>query len=748
MKLSDIFKQQKLASGETEIADQFQVSGLNFDGTKCECDMSQQDVADMSDTLNKIIPDSEPRCLYCKHPAEDHAHSGCGHGSKINEPSRTPLATTYLPHDGELKSARTLAKAINESGRADENDDHRTILSSMGNLESTHPAGETRRLFHKAVFNTINRLMTSGRLPADDASDAPTGLFHERSHNAELLQKMAKHHGGSIMNMYDAYRKYSGTSLEEIGINPANVGESYRNSQQSANQSAGEILQGATSLKRTLTADTCEPCTRHAETLGRIFDAYLQGQERQFSNGGKRVPDGRGGMRPSTHADGATHALTQWHQLEQGHMNGEQLPADAHDYLLRAQSELNDWRDSGHLYGDAHDRPTTAYYSKFPVQLEQPELGSGERRSSWFDGLYKQVVDGARTLKKSGPRRRDTTLDSIWKHLTQSNAEAKDGWFTDPSNLASIDAIADHLKNNGAAHIADRLIKREPVLDPTDQCVPWCPECKAEASGRKSQSPGKAGHEKMLADQGRQKVSIDTGRTIISFITGRRTSEDQPYTFTNVVRETPKETARIQTYGEAEPYYTDLDRYILKRGSGVDLDALTSKRVTGSKTLSCKGKRVQQDDGSYINKAIVPSLVPAASGSLPAIEEHECTEHDGHMFDTDGNITHVRMKNSRDLRPEHKPAMKRLIEQALESIDPDAYATNRERLVLNLGAAMARHHRGETDIHGNYVGGGESRPRFNPGTDLLGTTEQQLRSETPTEQQTQGKKPINRKRKK
>ena len=772
MKLSDIFKQQKIASGETAIPEQFQTTGS--DATKCRCDLSSQDVSDLSDVFNAMVPDSKPNCAYCGHSAEEHQPYGCGSGTLASIKSRVPLETTYLPHDGELGSARVLADALQSSGLSSSHSDHMNILTRMGKLEGTGPDSEERRQFHKAVFSTIQRLMTTGRLPSDDHSGSATGLFKERAANVTLLQKMAEHHGGDIMGMFDAYRKYSGTTLGELGIGKNEVGKKYSDSQERANQAAQGILSEHTQIMPTMQADDCEPCSRNASTMGRVFQAYLGTMERQH---------------PLGPAAGAQEALEQWHKLEVGHVLGDRLPKGSHAYLLKAQSTLDDWRDSGHLYGDAHSRPDSMYFSRMPTVLEGPEPGSGESHSPWFDRIYNANVNGSSANSAYVPRnKRDETLSSIWSSLIGSHDGTEEDWLSTPGNLKKVTDLEGHLRSIGMGHVADRFIKRETLLeaDPTGTHSPGCPGCTSnnqrkvqhEAYTKKALEDYQAAnpdkdvkslydvpelahlmtppnpvrselHTPMLVDSGRQRLTIDTGGHIITFMPGRRTLEGEQYTLGNVSREIPRQSIKLTTYGEAAPKYSDLERYIFKKGADIDLDALTTTRVNPKKAIACRAKREEHTDQEtgetyYTDSAVIPSLVPEdiETGNQPEIQEHVCDQHDGHLFDSDGNITHVLMKNSRDLKPSDKPGMKRLFEQALENIDPFAYSENREDLITNLGAEMARGMAPDS--------GTTERPRFSPGgsTDLLGTSEQQIRSETPTESQIEGKPPTKRTRKK
>jgi hypothetical protein len=760
MKLSDIFKQQKIASGETAIPEQFAITGKNFDATKCKCDLSAHDVTDMSDIINAMVPDSKPACGYCGHSAEDHETAGCGHGSSAGIASLVPLETTYLPHDGELGSARVLASALQQSGLSDANKDFQTIVSSMGNLEATHPAGELRRKFHHSVFNTIKQLMTSGRLPSDDNSGSANGLFNERVVNAKLLQDMAEHHGGNIMGMFDAYRKYAGVPLNELlsehGIKPHEVSKKYLASQERADQAAQGMLAESTQILPTMSPDDCAVCSSNASTMGRLFQAYLGTMERSHPLGG---------------FSGTKEAFDKWHQLEVGHVLGEKLPEDSHAYLIKAQDTLDNWRDSGHLYGDAHSRPDSMYFSRFPASLETPEIGSGERHSSWFDREYNDKVNGLRANVAFVPRnKRDETLSDMWKSLVGSHTGTEEEWLSTPGNFKKLTDLEDHLKSNGMEHIANRFIKREPILDVDSSGAhsPGCIGCAQDAAKRqqydkhKKDNPGSLIqppkparaelHSPMLIDNGRQRITIDTGGHVITFIPGRRTLEGEQYTLGNFSRELPRQSVKLTAYGEAAPYYSDLERYIIKKGSDIDLDALTTTRVDPKKTISCRAKREEHTDEEtgekfYIDKAVIPSLVPEEmeTGKLPEIQEHECDQHDGHLFDGNGNITHIQMKNSSSLMPHHKPAMQSLFEQSLEDIrssDPVRYGGSREDLITNLGAEMDRVVNPDAGIAG--------RPRFSPGgeRDLLGDTEQQIRSITPTEKQTEGKPPKKRTRKK
>jgi len=776
MKLSDIFKQQKIASGETAIPEQFAITGKNLDASKCKCDQSSRDVTDMSDTVNALLPESKPVCGYCGHSADDHGSASCGHGSAAGTASLVPLETTYLPHVGEMKSAQVLAHSLAQSygfnladmqpedfdlSSRDKNHDRIMFAAraSMDNPElfsGLHPTSEIRRVVHESVFDTIKQLMTSGRLPSDDHSGAAKGLFNERVVNAKLLQDMAEHHGGDIMGMLDAYRKYAGVPLNEFvgehGVKPHEISKKYLASQERANQAAQGMLGESTKILPTMTPDTCSVCSDNASTMGRVFQAYLGTMERSHPLGG-----------PS----GVKQALDQWHKLEVGHVMGERLPEDSHAYLLRTQNTLDNWRDSGHLYG-AHNRPDSTILTGLPVRLETPELGSGERNSFWFDRDFNAKVNGVGASAAFAPRnKRDETLSGLWGSLIGSHTGTEEEWLSTPGNFKKITDLEEHLKSVGMEHIASRFIKREPILDVDSSGAhsPGCIGCAQDLANRqqydkhKKDEPGsllqppkpvrREFHSRMLVDNGRQRITIDTGGHIITFIPGKRTIEGEQYTFGNFSRELPRQSIKFTPYGEGAPYYNDLERYIFKKGSDVDLDALTTTRVNPKKTISCQAKREEHTDEQtgekfYIDKAVIPSLVPGGmeAGSLPEIHEHECDQHDGHLFDGDGNITHVLMKNSRDLQPNHKPAMKNLFEQSLENIDPDAYRTNREDLITNLGAEMAR---GTTPD-----AGGAGRPRFSPGesADLLGTSEEQIRSETPTESQTQGKPPTKRTRKK
>lgn len=804
MRLSDIFKQHKIASGETAIPEQFSYvwpdgKSPAFDKDACGCDMSPEQVnklSELSGRLSAGTGSTSGACIECKHPAYLHQQSGCSHGSKILEPTRYTLETTYLPHDGEMKSSHILAQALIDSGLADENEDHRTILNSLGNLESTHHTSEARRVFHKAIFDTIHKLVIGGRLPTDDVPPgAPRGIFHDASHNVELLQKMAEHHGGSIEGMYDAYRKYSGTPVEALGLGLTsnNLGENYKRSQLSANDSARTIKQDATTETVTSTdiPDNCQlVCVPAAKEMKRFWDSYLASQEVKFSNGGVDIPDGRGGTRPSTSIDGAAYATDQWSKLESGHVRGERLSEDSHAWLIAAQDVLDRWRGSGHLYGDAHEKPGTSSLASTPIKLAQSDIGTGERHPSWLHNIFRTVVDGARSTAATTKRQNDKTLQNLWQYASNESGVSPSSDRLGADDIFAlqkhINKLENHLRSNGAAHIADRFIKREPVLEQSDQCTPWCKACTIENKNKalieekkekglpyRSDWRSTIPHEKMMRDGGRQRVTIDTGRQIIKFITGKTLPEDEEFaipgmeeddpewTPTNVVRYRPTVTARLGTYGEGKPHYTDLDKYILKRGAGIDLDETISTSVSDPTRLSCRGKREQvgtSEDGTplYANRAVRPSLIPddvSTSRRYPVLEEHDCTEHDGHDFDSDGNIIGVRTARHRLIKPEEKGYWKDEIEDALSAIDPFAYDDNRENLILNLGAQMDRYHRGETDINNRYIGGGSrdtERPRFSPGgeRDLLGDTEQQIRNVTPTESQIEGKPPKKRTRKK
>lgn len=619
----------------------------------------------------------------------------------------TNLPLEHTPSADACQCASILSDALKSAGHADTHEHHQTIVDSVDNPAST--AGDPRGV-HNAIFHTIFRLGRTGAKPTAVTADTPEGIFHRRADNVELLEKVVPEHG-SIENAVDYHMKHGGLTPEDAGITGP-LGETYLASQQSANQTVSDIM-GAnttTTTKSDLTPDTCEVCTRHAMTLDRLYDAYIDSENR---------------ISPK---DGTAKAWKNLASLEAGHIKGERLPErGTHDYLLRIQSELDDWRGSGHLYGDEHDKPGTGYFSRFPAVLAEKEFGSGQRWPAALEGLYRRAVHGTGVNRVTIRRKQDKTLQAAWQYLIGESKGDKDidGWMSDQGNINRLFELEKHWRDNGASHLADKFVKRTPVTY--------------------------MGEDGTRQPTNKTRYEFNTGRRIISVIQGDRLPDGpagKMYTPTKVASlPLPDQTVGILPYQEQQPYFNDFEQYVLLRGLGLDMDKMERKPVSEAQSakLPCRG-RLEKLEGesttdpvtgkrtdAYVAKAYVPSLIPddaSVQSKYPTLAEHECTEHDGHEHDPDtGRVTAILMKKKRLIKPEQRESMSRLLEQALENIDPAAYARNRDNHLINVGAQHARFLRGETDINNVYVGEGADpgttgeRPRFSPGSaDLLGTS--------------------------
>ena len=810
MKLSDIFKQPKVASGETAFPEQFRTSEpvKVVDRDACNCDASREQIDAMNGVADFYGIDGLSNCTWCGHSAEEHGRA-CTHGSLTQQPTRIPLETAYLPHDEQCGCADVIAKKINELGPECHDDDTRTIVASRGTLKSTGETSEARRSFHHALVNTIMKLGSSPSMPGDSGNpSSETNPFLHRSAGLSMLEQMAEQHGGDIMTMLDVHRKSAGITLPELGIHPSRVGENYSTSQQQANQSALQTLSDNTKVVNNVEEEPqahCATCISHEKEMQRLWDGYYDSVSR--ITGGD--------------PDKMFEALKEWSDAEEGHRFGYRPPSNAHNFIQRAVAQLDEWRGSGHMYGEAHEDPEQSKIAGLRTVLEAAEPGSGNGESQDWHNEYNKRVYGMRDgsiIQLRGESFVDTlqhdAIAQAWSHVaSQFNIpDRKYDVHTGEYEPIDIDLsklydYQDQLRASGRGYVADRMIKREKIkpLSGTILCKRGnsglrgkkrnaLESPRATVSDKSSEGWHVAGSWdnpaateralKGLRDKARtdptvednyrlidlskidpgEIVTIDTGKELIKFHQRTRLNAKGepipqahfmrvPYPENYATRDNSTRTLSLQ---DKPIVLNRRDAYILKRGAKFDIDKMVRTPISKSQrdSVTCHGELVpeQSPDGeptSVVSRAFTTPLVPQGDSFSP-LTKHECIEHDGHEFDSEGNITAVLSRISRLLKPEDRPMIQAKYDEALKNINPLKYRDDRAGLIREMGAAAARYNEGmgDIDINGNYIGTGGMVTDGGP-RDLLGATDSEVRAETPTEkQQAKGKNKKNRTRKK
>jgi hypothetical protein len=660
-------------------------------------------------TAAGLEPTDDTTCGGCSHSAAEHSaeHGGCTNGSIGDlwgtRPSR--LASTYLPHDDEVGSIGMLAEALESAGLTDSHPDHRAIVSAIGNLAATGGKSEARRRVHAAMHDTIMRLGSTGVMPKDVTSDTPEGIPHRRLDNANIIKSMADaHHGGDINTMVDSFRKWAGYGPEVYGLTDDDIGETYKQTQNVANEAAAAAVQQNTFTRRNpeLTADECESCTRSAQTIQDALGEYFTSMS--------AVPDGE------------KKAYDGWDSLISTIESGGEMPKDSHKYLLMAEGVIKDWRDSGHLTGEAHKIPGSGYFSKIPARLAKRAFGSGNVWPAHLDALYHRVVYGRGAGRVTIQRKKDKTLQDLWSYLTDGG-EASDGWLSSPENMKKFSDLENHLRSTGSSHIADKLINRSPI------------------SIRNENGE--------MEETGRNRITLNTGSQLISFIAGRDDEKSRWVTNGTIMRKPlPDQTVDVVPYAETPPVYSDLEDYIFQRGLGVNIKKLKKQKVSDEmrSRLPCSGKMVRDEEAdtidpftgerteAYTAKALLPSLIPEGTGKgkHKRLEQRECNIHADHEHNpSTGEIISVSTP-AHEFKAEDKAAGARLFEKALKAINPVRYQQDRERFLTRLGADHKRFIKGEIDLAGNFIGDGEDTEPYDSdvGTDVVdvfGNTMQRLR---------------------
>jgi len=736
MKVSEIFSKNKIASRPTNEPERFfstdEISGvvdLPSDdvnaGKGCDCEHGKEEIESLFDSLNMPIP---TKCPECDHKLTEHGFGGCRDYTPnynrvyVTERKRTERPDIALDDDTHCECGNIIAEAVRSNGTTG-TPDVSTILSSLGNLSETPISSEVRRQYHESIHNVICNILSSGSLPLTGSG----GVFHNRTANAEVIQRISDSlpaESGGFASHLDAHRKQAGISMEEIGIDPSQVGDAYSSSQAISDRNYARAIDMSTQVKPLNDSKECGPCKDVLDKL----DDYM---ERFFvSRGDRKNQEGK-------------YAEQEWKDFIDGHERGERLPLDAHDLLKAAESTRDAWVASDHYPSiqegiDANGKPIMSapahdildigftkpdgtmtvtvnrdkVLGKFSVRLVSPGVGEKHPKRIWEK--YKELTTGSLSFEPVSNR--NLQLQGLWRGLLKEKSGADSYSEGDVRSLFSDETLQKTLDylDKFHPHLTDQFYREDPILehapDPGKQYGTVRLKGKNQL-GININDPGalplKEEQMHLLSPTGSTRVTINTGSHIIGF------HKDK---FGNVVGGTYTKTPLVATQQEdrsagvfESAFVRPVDRFILMTGLGRDPEGQKEHEITDENrdSLSCRGTLVpvdgvstpftDKDKRKFVIRARIPSLSGFFSPSNDPIRDTvDCTEHVSHKFDEDGNIVSVTTRSPINISIKK---YKGLVGLALKTAYPELFAKDPKHAFKQAGADLARWERGEIDIN-------------------------------------------------
>ena len=747
MKISEIFSKNKIASRPTNEPERF-VSTLDNTsimvpsddvnaGNGCDCPHDQHEIYNLFDSLNVPVPS---KCPECEHPIKEHNSGCCYRIPKYNSVMQTIRKRTQhfgvsLDDDTHCECGNIIAKAVKSNGTT-ETPDISKILSSLGNLSETPVSSEERRQYHESIHNVIRKICDSGSLPLTGSG----GIFQNKTANAVIIQSITDSlpaESGGFMSHLDSHRKQAGISMEEIGIDPSEVGDTYRISQEKTNRDYARAIGLATEVKSSNDNKECGPCTDVLDKLDDYMTRFF------VSRGNQKNQEGKS-------------AEQEWKDFIDGHERGERLPPDAHDLLKAAESTRDAWVASDHYPNikvgtDANNKPIMSapahdildveftkpdgtasitvnpgrVLGQFSFRLVRP--GIGEKLPPHIVDAYNELTTGSSGLRPVSNR--NLQLQDLWKQLLKEKSGTNSynegdvtSWFSDDQTLQR---TLDYL-DKYHPHLADQFYQEDPILERTPD--PGKQLGVVPLKGTKNQlgltinvpgaSPLEKEHMHLLKPTGSTRVTINTGSHIISFHKDR---------LGNVVGGSYMRTPLVATQEQdrsigvfERPFVRDIDRFILMTGLGPnhDPEGQEEHEITDENrdSLLCRGTRVpvegvatpftDDDKRKFVIRARIPKLSGFLSRSSDPINDTvDCTEHASHEFDEDGNIVSVTTRSSKTEGMTVKE-YKEEVGRALKNAYPRLFEIDPEHAYKQAGADLARWQSGEIDINRIPIAGG------------------------------------------
>ena len=747
MKISEIFSKNKIASRPTNEPERFDSTLDNTSimvpsddvnaGNACDCPHDQHEIYNLFDSLSMPVPS---KCPQCDHPLDEHNSRCCYRIPKYNSVMQTIRKRTQhfgvsLDDDTHCECGNIIAKAVESNGTT-ETTDISKILSSLGNLSGTPVSSEERRQYHESIHNVIGKILDSGSLPLTGSG----GIFQNKTANAEIIQSIMDSlpaESGGFISHLDSHRKQAGISMEEIGIDPSEVGDTYRISQEKTNRDYAREIALATEVKSSNDNKECGPCTDVLDKL----DDYMK---RFFvSRGNRKNQEGKS-------------AEQEWKDFIDGHERGERLPPDAHDLLKAAESTRDAWVASDHypsiqegtdannepiMSAPAHDIIDVGFtkpdgtasitvnpgriLGRFSFRLVRP--GIGERLPKHIVDAYNKLTTGSSGFRPVSNR--NSQLQDLWRQLLKEKSKAGSYNEGDVTSLFSDDETTlqktlDYLYKYHP-HLADQFYQEDPILerapDPGKQLgvvplkgtnqlgltinVPWATPLEKEQMH-------------LLKPTGSTRVTINTGSHTISF-------HKDP--LGNVVGGSYMRTPLVATQEEdrsigvfERPFVRARDRFILMTGLGPDYDPEGQKKheITDENrdSLLCRGTLVpvdgvatpfiDNDNRKFVIRARIPKLSGFLSPSSDPINDTvDCTEHASHEFDEDGKIVSVTTRSPKTEGLTIK-RYRGLVGLALKRAYPSLFEIDPEHAFKQAGADLARWQSGKIDINRRPIAGG------------------------------------------
>jgi len=744
MKISEIFSKNKIASRPTNEPERFDFTLDNTSimvpsddvnaGNECDCKHGEEELKNLFDDLNMPIP---TKCPECDHKLNEHRSGRCQNFIPTFNPvmqtirKRTQHFGVSLVDDTHCECGNIIAEAVRSNGTTG-TPDVSYILSSLGNLSERPISSEVRRQYHESIHNVIGKILDSGSLPLTGSG----GVFQNKTANAEIIQRISDSlpaESGGFISHLDSHRKQAGISMEEIGIDPSEVGDTYRISQEKTNRDYAREIGLATEVKSSNDNKECGPCK---DVLNKLDD-YMK---RFFvSRGDRKNQEGK-------------YAEQEWKDFIDGHERGERLPPDAHDLLKAAESTRDAWVASDHypstqvgigpngepiMSSPAHDILDVSFtkpdgtasitvnpgrmLGSFSVRLVKP--GIGERLPKHIVDAYNELTTGSSRFEPVSNR--NSQLQDLWRQLLKEKSGPDSYSERDVTSLFSdktLQKTLDYL-DKFHPHLAGQFYQEDPILertpDPGKQ-LGVVPLKGTNQLGLTINDPSAFPLEEeqmhLLKPTGSTRVTINTGSHIIAF------HKDK---IGNVIGGIYTRTPLVATQQEdrstgvfERPFVRDIDRFILMTGLGFDPEGQEKREITDENrdSLSCRGTLVpvdgvatpftDNDNRKFVIRARIPKLSGFFSPSNDPIRDTvDCTEHASHEFDEDGNIVSVttRSPQTEDFTIKR---YKGRVGLALKTAYPRLFEIGLKHALNQAGADLARWQRGEIDIDRRPIAGG------------------------------------------
>ena len=732
MKISEIFSQNKIASRPTNEPTRFDstvvptVTTVPSDDAKagmgCNCTHNQDEIVSLFDSLNIPVPS---KCPECDHDLGTHNSSGCNHiiprfNSVVQlERKRTQHYGISLDDDTHCECGNIIAEAVKRDGTTITPDIDR-ILSSLGNLSETPVSSEKRRQYHESIHNVIGEILNSGSLPLTGSG----GVFQNKAANAGIIRSIEGSlpaESGVFASHLDSHRKQAGISLEEIGIDPSEVGDTYRRSQERTDRDYTTVIGLSTKVKSSNDNKECGPCKDVLDKLDNYMTRFFVSRNRQ----------------PKKEGEESISAEQEWDNFIDGHKLGERLPPDAHDLLKAAESTRDAWVASGH-YPNIQEEGTemsAPAHDIIDVEFNNPDgsasvtvnpgkvLGSfsvglveqvpGERHPEHIVDAYYELTTGSSRFESISDR--SLQLQGVWKELLGlKNLKADSYDERDITGNFAGETLSTTLKylKKYHPHLTNQFYQEAPILerapDPGKQ-LGTVPIKGTNQLGLTINNPWAnpitEEQKLLLKPGGSTRVTINTGSHTISF------HKDKDG---NVVggsyTKTPLTATQQMRSSTGEPFIRDVDRFILMTGLDFDPEGQKKIEITDKNRdkLSCRGTLVPvdgvatphtgNDKRSFVMRARIPSLSGFFSPSSDPINDTvDCTKHVSHEFDKDGKIVSVTIRSKKPIISTIRKYQE-FVKFALSKAYPELYAENPKYALNQAGADLARWKRGEIDI--------------------------------------------------